>query len=201
MTFFFSVLMFSIASIITPGPNNIVVFNSVLHKGVKQTLPVYVGICIGFPALFIIVGLGLGEVFNCYPILQYFLKLAGMGYLLFLAFKIASQPGHVDITYKVFPSSFSGGVMFQWINPKAWVIAVGGISTYTSIGAKLPEIISIAGILLLSCFVCIGFWLFLGSIAESVVSSGSWLSVLNKVMGAALAISVLPMITSIMQLP
>lgn len=198
MTSLLPVFMFAVASVITPGPNNVIVFNSVLHKGVRKTLPVYLGICVGFPVLFILSGIGLGEAFHVYPILHEVLKVIGIIYLLMLAYNIATQADDVNIKSTVIPSSFTGGMLFQWINPKAWVIAIGGISTYTSPGAGIAEILNIAGVFLFVTLSCMGFWLLLGRSAKLTVSSRRGMSVMNSVMGAVLALSVMPAIWEIL---
>lgn len=198
MTSLLPVFMFAVASVITPGPNNVIVFNSVLHKGVRKTLPVYLGICVGFPILFIISGVGLGEAFHVYPILHEVLKILGITYLLMLAYKIATQADDVNIKSTIIPSSFTGGMLFQWINPKAWVIAIGGISTYTPSGAGIVEILSIASVFLFATLACMGFWLLVGHSAKYSVSSVRGMLVMNKVMGTVLALSVVPAIWEIL---
>ncbi len=194
MTTLLPVLMFAIASVITPGPNNVLVFNSALHRGLRKTLPVYAGICLGFPLLFIIVGLGLGEIFMLYPALHWVLKIIGVGYLLFLAYKIASLSRTTKALSGVIPSSFFGGMLFQWINPKAWVIAIGGVSAYATMGANVAEIVSYAAVFLFVSIPCIGAWLFLGHSAKSVMSTERHIALVNKGMGLLLAISVMPIV-------
>lgn len=199
MTSLLPILMFAVAATVTPGPNNVVVFNSALHQGIRRTLPVYAGICLGFPVLFIIVGLGLGKAFVLYPALHWFLRVVGAGYLLLLAWKIAVQPARVESSSGFIPSSFTGGILFQWINPKAWVIAVGGISAYTSTGTSLVDAFSFALVFLVATIPCVGVWLLLGRSARVAMKTPQRISTVNKFMGALLAASVLPVIWDVIR--
>lgn len=111
--------MFSIATSMTPGPNNIMLLSSGLTYGYKRTIPHVLGVVIGFPLMTIFVGLGLGELFKIYPVAFTVLKVAGIFYLLWLAWKIAnSTPTLNKNDEDSQPLKFIPIVLFQWINPK-----------------------------------------------------------------------------------
>ena len=92
---FLALLLFSFASSITPGPNNIMLLTSGVNFGFKKTIPHMLGIAFGFGLLLLSIGFGLREVFQQFPIMETILKVVGGLYLLYLAWKIANS-GRVE---------------------------------------------------------------------------------------------------------
>jgi threonine/homoserine/homoserine lactone efflux protein len=129
---------FAVATAITPGPNNIMLTASGANFGFRRTLPHMLGVAIGFTIMVLAIGLGLSAIFERFPLIHQVLRYGGGAYLLYLAYRIAmaaptpgaAQPaGH--------PLTFLQAALFQWINPKSWMMAVGAISAYTTVGGNL----------------------------------------------------------------
>ena len=91
MEYIYSLVLFTIASSATPGPNNILVMTSGVNFGVKKSLPVFCGICVGFALMLLLVGIGFGQIFEVFPNLNTMIKIIGVGYLLYLAWIIAGS--------------------------------------------------------------------------------------------------------------
>ena len=89
MEFSLAFILFTFSMSITPGPNNVMLMASGLNFGVNKSLPHLFGVCLGFPSMFILVGLGLGVVFEQYPIIHDVIKVLGIVYLIYLAWQIA----------------------------------------------------------------------------------------------------------------
>ena len=89
---YLAIILFAIATCVTPGPNNTMIMTSGLNYGIQRSLPHYLGIILGFPAMVVAVGLGLASLVEQYAVLHLLLKVAGASYLTFLAWKIASAP-------------------------------------------------------------------------------------------------------------
>ena len=123
--------LFALVSSITPGPNNVMLATSGLNFGFRRTIPHLLGVSIGFTLMVFLVGVGLGSVFQQVPALYTVLKYAGAAYLLYLAWKIANAGEMKDGVSRARPMTFLQAAAFQWVNPKAWVMAVGIIATYT----------------------------------------------------------------------
>ena len=123
--------LFALVSSITPGPNNVMLATSGLNFGFRRTIPHLLGVSIGFTLMVFLVGVGLGSVFQQVPALYTVLKHAGAAYLLYLAWKIANAGEMKDGVSRARPMTFLQAAAFQWVNPKAWVMAVGIIATYT----------------------------------------------------------------------
>ena len=138
MAEFLPLVTFAVATAITPGPNNIMLTASGANFGFRRTLPHMLGVAIGFTIMVLAIGLGLSAIFERFPLIHQVLRYGGGAYLLYLAYRIAmaaptpgaAQPaGH--------PLTFLQAALFQWINPKSWMMAVGAISAYTTVGGNL----------------------------------------------------------------
>lgn len=183
--------LFAIAGSFTPGPNNIMLTASGANFGFRRTLPHILGICVGFPLMVTTVGLGLGRLFEEVPVTHSVLKLAGSAYLLWLAWRIA-QAGSVDRPDAgARPLSFFQAAAFQWVNPKAWIMAMGAISTFTLAGQEmLPQVLTIAAIFTIVSVPSATVWTLLGIGVARILTSPAALRLFNLSMGALLALSV-----------
>ncbi len=122
-------LLLTVPAFVTPGPNNLMLMASSAKFGVVRTLPHMAGINVGYPVMLFLIGLGLGEVFTGLPALQTWLKYIAAAYFLWMAWhllglKVASNVGVAR------PLRFFEAVLFQWVNPKAWVISLSFISAF-----------------------------------------------------------------------
>ena len=123
--------LFALVSSITPGPNNVMLASSGLNFGFRRSMPHLLGVNLGFTLMIFLVGVGLGSVFQQVPVLYTVLKYVGAAYLLYLAWKIANSGGMEEGEARAKPLTFLQAAAFQWVNPKAWVMAVGVVATYT----------------------------------------------------------------------
>lgn len=189
-------LTFAVATLFTPGPNNIMLMTSGVNFGFRRTLPHMLGVAIGFSAMVMLVGVGLGAVLTTHPLLYTGLKYVGAIYLLYLAFAIARSggAGRIAATGGGRPMGFLGGAAFQWINAKGWVMAVGAVTTYAGI-ADYPRNIAVIGVI----FLVLGLassatWLVFGSALRHLLGSPRALRVFNVTMGLLLAASLVPVL-------
>ncbi|OIN13521.1 LysE family translocator [Oceanisphaera psychrotolerans] len=124
---------FALAACGTPGPNNMLLTSSGTRFGYAPTLKLLLGIMLGLQLLMLLTALGLGQLFLLWPPLQWMLKIVGSGYLLWLAWKIgrASPP----VAGEEEPGmSWRQGALFQFLNPKSWLMAISAISGFTLAG-------------------------------------------------------------------
>jgi len=119
-----ALILFAFASSITPGPNNIMLLASGANFGLRRTVPHMLGISGGHALMVALVGLGLLQLFLAIPWLKPALMIASAAYLFWLAWKIANAapPGARDATGR--PVSVVQAAAFQWVNPKAWYMAI-----------------------------------------------------------------------------
>ena len=188
--------MFSIATSLTPGPNNIMLLSSGLTYGYKRTIPHILGVIIGFPLMTIFVGLGLGEFFKLYPIVFSVLKILGIMYLLWLAWKIAnSTPSFKKNNKESQPLKFIPIVLFQWINPKNWIKIITAMSVYvTSVEHATMQIIIITLIFLITVIISANSWALGGVVLKKLIKSEQGIKRFNIIMAIVLIFSIFPTI-------
>lgn len=188
-------VLFAFVSSITPGPNNTMLLASGVNFGVRRSIPHALGISLGFMVLVLAVGFGLGEVFKAWPPAYTALRFAGAAYLLYLAWKIAtSGPMANDAPGTRKPVSFFGAAAFQWVNPKAWVMAIGAITTYTPAQGYVTNVIVIAALFALVNLPSVGIWVMFGSALRNLLRNPRWLTLFNLLMAALLVISLYPLL-------
>jgi threonine/homoserine/homoserine lactone efflux protein len=195
--------IFAFVTSITPGPNNIMLFTSGLNVGFRRSVPHILGISIGFFVLVAIVGAGLGSVFLRYPVIYGVLRWVGAAYLLYLAWKIGtSKPPDVDARdgedYR--PFGFWKAAAFQWVNPKAWVMAIGAITTYTPISTSATEATVLASVVLVAAIFAlinaptIGVWAVFGSMLQRFLHRPGLARAINVTMALLLVASLYPLL-------
>jgi len=188
-------VLFAFVSSVTPGPNNTMLLSSGVNFGFNRTIPHMLGISCGFAVMVLAVGLGLGAVFKTYPVLYTVLRYAGAAYLLYLAYKIATSGPVTDTTdKKARPMSYLGAAAFQWVNPKAWVMAIGAISTYTPMNGYFTNVLIIALVFGIVNLPAVSMWAGCGSLLRNVLRDPFWLRVFNGVMAALLVVSLYPLL-------
>lgn len=194
LTILISIFMFSFATSITPGPNNIMLLSSGLTFGYKRTLPHILGVVLGFPLMTIFVGIGLGEFFKVYPFAFTVLKVVGILYLLFLAWKIAnSRPEVKKSDENSKPMKFIAIVLFQWMNPKNWIKIITAMSVYvTSVEHATIQIIIITTIFFLTVLVSANSWAVGGVVLNKLIKSDKGIKRFNIIMALLLVLSILP---------
>ena len=143
----------------------------------------------------LIIGLGLGAIFEAWPVLYLVLKYAGAAYLLYLAWQIAvSEPPVPGTDSARDPISFFQAAAFQWVNPKAWVMAVGAVSTYAAVAPFPLNIILIAGLFGVFGLASSGTWLGFGAALQRVLKEPRAVRVFNVIMALLLVASLYPII-------
>ena len=187
--------LFAFVSSITPGPNNTMLLASGVNFGFRRTLPHALGISCGFMFLVVAVGLGLGGVFKAVPMAYTVLRYLGAAYLLYLAWKVATS-GPISGTHTAHgkPLGFWGAAAFQWVNPKAWVMAVGAITTYTPSQGYITNVFVIALVFAIINLPSVCVWAGFGSALRSVLSQPRWLMVFNLSMALLLVLSLYPIV-------
>jgi threonine/homoserine/homoserine lactone efflux protein len=166
-----------------------------VNFGFNRTIPHMLGITCGFFVLVVAVGFGLGAVFQTYPLLYTVLRYVGAAYLLYLAWKIAhSGPVGDSAQGEAKPISYLGAAAFQWVNPKAWIMAIGAISTYTPMQGYFTNVVVIAAVFAIINLPSVGVWAACGTLLRNVLKEPRWLRVFNWGMAALLVISLYPLL-------
>jgi threonine/homoserine/homoserine lactone efflux protein len=187
-------LGFAFAGSVTPGPNVLMVAAAAAGHGIRATAPHMLGITIGFGGMILLVGLGAAAPLAASPALHAVLKWAGAAWLLWLAWKIATAPPPGE-GKSAPPLGIVGAALFQWVNPKAWMLTAAAIATFTKPESPLvPQVIAIAGVFFAVQIPCLLIWAGLGAGARRLLRDDVALRRFNIAMGVLLAISVLPLL-------
>ncbi len=172
---------------ITPGPNNVMVTASGAAFGYRATLPHLVGIAIGAALQLVLVALGFGLVFQKFPVLHTVLALGGAVYLLYLAWWLC-QAGSVAEIESRRPFTILKAMLFQIVNPKAWVMAVTTAAVFLPRDAPYSQIVVVVGgVFLAVCFPCASAWALFGSGVRRLLLRPAYRRVFNVTMSILLA--------------
>jgi threonine/homoserine/homoserine lactone efflux protein len=186
-------IAFAFVTSVTPGPNNMMLLASGVNFGLRRSLPHMFGISLGFMLLVASVGLGLGQLFEQVPLLYSVLRYLGAAYLLYLAWKIANSgapSSQASTTAK--PFSVLQAAAFQWVNPKAWIMAIGAITTYTPHENFVSNVLLIAALFALVNCPSVGLWTIAGSLLRNWLNNARALRVFNISMALLLVASLYP---------
>ncbi len=186
---------FSFVSSITPGPNNMMLMASGANFGLRRTLPHMMGVGIGFILMVFLVGIGLTQIFDLWPMSYSVLKVVSVAYLLYLAFKIATsapkRPDAPDTEKK--PITFLQAAAFQWVNPKAWAMALTATTAYSG-GHSFQNVIFVALIFGAVNIPAISCWTVLGQQMRRFLTNPTRLRAFNWTMGALLVATLWPIV-------
>ncbi|GGB27713.1 LysE family translocator [Allosediminivita pacifica] len=188
---FFGLAAFALATTCTPGPNNVMLMASGANFGFRRTLPHMLGIALGFPAMILLVGLGVMRLFEAWPLLRTILLALSVLYLGWLAWKVAraAPPGEAKATGT--PLSFLQAAAFQWVNPKAWTMGLGAITLYAA-SRDLTSVLWVAGTYIAASVISTSAWTVAGQQLRRLLTNGTRLRVFNYTMATLLLASLLP---------
>lgn len=190
---FLALALFAFVSSITPGPNNLMLMASGANFGFRRTIPHMLGVALGFVFMVVLVGAGLVQVFDAVPISYTVLKVVSVLYLLYLAWKIANA-GPAETTQRSgTPMTFLQAAAFQWVNPKAWAMALTAISAYTPTQTvwAISLVACVFGAINLPS---VGSWTILGQQMARFLTNPRRLTQFNWLMALLLVASLYPVI-------
>ncbi len=188
-----ALIAFAFVSSITPGPNNLMLMASGANFGFRRTIPHMLGIGLGFTFMVLLVGVGLLQVFNRYPVSYTVLKVASVGYLLYLAWKIAHAAPAEKGADAGTPMSFLQAAAFQWVNPKAWAMALTATTAYAP-GQTLNVIVIVALVFGAVNLPSVSTWTVLGQQMARFLTNPRRLLLFNWTMAALLVASLYPVL-------
>ena len=183
--------IFLFAGAFSPGPNNLLASYSGFNFGIKKTLPLIYGVTFGFPIVLISVNSGLAIIFNKFPVFQEVLKILGSGFLIYMAYKIAFSSKSEEKEIKN-PAKFFNMIIFQFINPKAVLIAIITVSTFISQNENfIRDSIIVISFAIFFSFTSIMSWSLLGKFLQRFANNERFLTIYNYTMSFLLIICVI----------
>lgn len=184
-------LLFAVVAAVTPGPSNVMVTAAGANAGVLRGLPCLFGVTVGMGLMMFLVPLGLGSLVLQHPLVLRALHWGGAAFLLWLSWKIASST-HIDTTSAGGPVGFLGAAVFQWVNPKSWLVTASAAGTFLHAEAGSPVVQSVllGGLFVLAALPSCFLWLAFGASVQHLLNSRRRLRAFNITMGALLALSI-----------
>ncbi|BET95856.1 LysE family translocator [Xenorhabdus taiwanensis] len=184
--------VFALVTSISPGPVNIIATVTGANCGYIRTIPHITGATIGFVSILFLLGFGLAQVINEVPYLTEMLTYIGGGFLLYLAYKVATQNPMIgdDGERETSAPSLIQGIMCQWLNPKAWIVSLAGISVFSSHDTEINTLLFFCAIFFIVCYASISAWAVLGITIRTVLDIPKHYQLFNLTMGLLLAITV-----------
>jgi threonine/homoserine/homoserine lactone efflux protein len=185
-------IVFAVVTLFTPGPNNVMLMATGLNFGVRRAQPHALGVTLGFSFMVFVVGVGLGAVFSAWPVLYTIIKYAGAAYILYLAWLIGRSHSVEEGEAPARPVSFIEACLFQWVNPKGWVIVVGAVTAYAAIAAFPLNIVLMAAVFAVLGYASSMSWVLFGTRLRRFVKAPRAIRTFNIVMAVLLALSLVP---------
>jgi len=185
-------MTFALVMSITPGPNNTMLLASGVNFGFRRTLPHMLGITCGCTIMMVAIALGLGQVFARAPALYSAMEVLSVVYLIYLAWKIAaSRSLSVDAANKR-PMTFLQAAAFQWVNPKAWMMVVTGVTAFHVNDNLLVNALTLAVAFAIVNLPSISIWAAFGLGVRRFLAGPTALRAFNWTMAALLIASIAP---------
>jgi len=170
-------------------------FASGVNFGFRRTVPHGAGIIVGFTLLIVAIGFGLGFLLEQFPSLIYAIKFFGGFYMLYLAWRIANS-GQLEVgESSARPMSFLEAALFQWANPKAYIMGITAISIYTVTENHSLNVAIVAAAFCFVSFPSIALWAGFGTVMRNYLQDPVKLKIFNYVLAGALVLSLVPMLT------
>jgi len=188
LTILLTMISFSFAMSISPGPVNMMIITSGINNGFSKTFSFISGATIGFTFLLIIISLGLKTFLDEYPLFLEYLGYVGSFFIIYMGYKIASSKPNIEHKNSMKKLRFYEGFLLQWLNPKAWAASISGVAMFSFNEYILAIFISIYFIV---CYLSLSFWGLFGEKATKFLSTSKKLKVFNFIMGYILIISTL----------
>src|SRR5215471_9153117 len=184
-------LLFAVVAAVTPGPSNVMLTTAGAHAGILRGLPCLFGVTTSMGLMMFLVPFGMGSLVLAHPLVLKALNWCGAAFLLWLSWQITTA-SRMASRPKSNPVGYVRAAVFQWVNPKSWLVSASAAGTFLHAEAGSPVVQSacLGGLFFLaalpSCFV----WLAFGATVQRVLHSQRRLRVCNIAMGALLALSI-----------
>jgi len=180
--------LFAVVAAITPGPSNLIITSTGATVGIVRGLPAVIGVAAGMGLMIFLVAFGLGSLVLGHPLVVLLLKVGGVSFLFWLAWKVATA-GRSAMEKKKEPVGFWGAAAFQWVNPKSWLVSISAVGTYlhAQAGSALTQALFLGLLFVMAAFPSSFVWLAFGASLQRLLQTERAARVFNIVMGILLA--------------
>ncbi len=187
-------IIFAAVTSVTPGPNNAMVLASGVHFGFRRTIPHMVGIALGYGVMLAIIGAGIGTAMSVSPLVEVAMRLASGAWMVWVAWSLARSTDSGRDAARIRPMTFIEGALFQWVNPKGWVLAISSMSLFTKSGDLVTDIAIVVAVYVAACLPSSSIWTAFGVSLRRFLEVPWRLRAFNISMAILLLASTLPLI-------
>ena len=174
----------------TPGPNNAVASFSGFNYGIKKTVPLILGVWLGYTTFVVLTNFALISTFIQYPIIQEIIRILGTFFLIYLAYKISFSSSSKD-DVKVNPVKFIDTFIFQFLNPKGVMAGITLISKFVIEDDYLNSSLTVILVCSLTALASITTWAFLGKFLRNFATNNNFIKRFNYAMSLLLIICII----------
>lgn len=192
-----AVAVFAVVTCFTPGPNNTMLMASGLNFGFGRSVPHVLGVSLGFAGMVLAVAFGISAVFEAFPALYQILKVVSVAYLAWLAWRIARASPKIGEAEGSRPFTFLEAAAFQWVNPKAWIMALGASATYVLAASPTLSVFAIGFVFLIAGLGSSSTWAFGGTALRRLIRRPGWVRAINIVLALLLVGSLWPTVAEL----
>ena len=186
MSVILAMCLFSLSMSISPGPVNLITLSTGVNHGFRNAMPFVSGATVGFTLLLLMVGLGIGRIAAQNQELMMLLSYLGAGFICYMGYKVATANSDIEIVNDTRPT-FIQGVLLQWLNPKAWIACLSGVTAF-NLADDDSLLYVFVGLYFVICYACVSSWALVGDRISSLLAERSNLRVFNRVMGSILIV-------------
>ena len=174
----------------TPGPNNAVASYSGFNFGIKKTIPLIMGVWLGYTVLVILINFVLISTFIKYPLIQEVIRILGTLFLIYLAYKISFSETSKE-GKKINPVKFIDTFTFQFLNPKGVMAAITLISKFVLENNYLNSSLTVIIVCSLTALTSITAWAFLGKFLRNFATNNNFIKRFNYAMSLLLIVCII----------
>ena len=174
----------------TPGPNNAVASFSGFNFGIRKTIPLIMGVGIGYTVLVILINFILISAFKNYPIIQEIIRILGTFFLIYLAYKISFSV-NLSNSKNINPVKFFDTFLFQFINPKGVMAAITLISKFVRDDNYLNSSIMVIIVCSFTAFLSITCWTFFGKFLRKFATNDNFIKNFNYAMSMLIVVCII----------
>jgi threonine/homoserine/homoserine lactone efflux protein len=184
MSIILAMCLFALSMSISPGPVNLLTLSTGVNHGFRQAMPFVSGATLGFTLLLLLIGVGIGEIAASSEGFLQMLAYVGSGYICYLGFKIATAKPQIELDHGTRPGLLQG-FLLQWLNPKAWMACLSGVSVF-NLADSATMLFVFIGVYFVICYASIASWALVGAKIKHLLVAPGNLRLLNLVMGMTL---------------
>lgn len=185
MSALLAMCFYSLSMSISPGPVNMIALTTGLNRGFRRAMPFVSGATIGFSLLLLTIGLGMGQVAADVPLFLELLSYCGAAFIAYIGYKIAISSDAIQAGEQT-SSSFFHGFLLQWLNPKAWIACLSGVTAFNLV--ETESLLVFVTLYFLICYASIACWALAGDKISALLAKPENLRLFNRLMGGTLVL-------------